>query len=130
MEEDCMAGPELDCCILVAVEKEDCIPEEKAGKLVEEESEQVGKLEVQVDRLGAGDYTKEPGQVGKLGAGDYMKEPGQVGKLEAEDCTKEEICRLLAEEQRCKERLRFEEVKQLDDVGGHAELELAEVLRV
>lgn len=110
-----MAGPELDCCILVAVEKEDCIPEEKAGKLVEEESEQVGKLEVQVDRLGAGDY---------------MKEPGQVGKLGAEDCTKEEICRLLAEEQRCKERLRFEEVKQLDDVGGHAELELAEVLRV
>lgn len=42
-----MAGPELDCCILVAVEKEDCKPEEKVGKLVEEESEQVDTLEVQ-----------------------------------------------------------------------------------
>lgn len=84
----------------------------------------------QVDKLGVKDCTKELGQVDKLGMEDYMKEPGQVGKLGAEDYMREEICRLLAEEQHCRGRIRFEEVKQLDDVGGHAGLELAEVLRV
>lgn len=42
-----MGGQELDCCILVEVEKEDCKPEEKVGKLVEKESERIDKLGVQ-----------------------------------------------------------------------------------
>ena len=84
-----MAVPELDYCILVGVEKEDC-------KWPEEDC----KPEEKVDKVVEKDYTME------------------------------EICRLLAEVQRCKERIWFEELQQLDDVGEHVELEPVEVLQV